>query len=536
LIVLPQRLRTDTTGWGYYGVLGHRMPTGCGCVSSVAVAPYDSDDDALEAYERDVLDRAPADSEFPEMPTEPNQPCTVDAYGFEIQLTPEQERARLRTEASAARRAPRWQVYRADLTDVKVRDFRSRRLEDKKSVDANLTALIRKGVPRDLRGRTWMQCSGAASRKENAPTGHYQSVVANAEKALKEVSEKEKESGKKDAKKKDEKKKDNKDKNKKGEDDEKQVDESQAQTEPSFGQILKPFAQQIDLDISRTFPENARYHGGEGNSGDNTRANSTKETGGREQVRRVLLAYAAEHPHMGYCQGMNYVAAFIWLAVGRGGDGTGDVDAVREATIDTHTDSSLNTPTTSEETTYWLFTSLLDDVLAPEIYARDVFGTLREFRVLQYLLAKYAPSVNKHFRKNDIDLVMLQSKWMLCVLTESFPSATSARVFDVLFAEGSKVWFRVVLGVLSRHSGTLREQNGLPEVMNGLVEVFRNQHDADGLLKYSFSKLKFFSRKTVDTLRTRATAELKEEKETERARLEKRREERDAKKERQGKK
>ena len=77
----------------------------------------------------------------------------VDAYGFELQLTPEGARARARCAASAERRAPRWRVCRDDETDAAMRDARGRRLAKKSSVDANLTRLIRKGVPRDFRRR-----------------------------------------------------------------------------------------------------------------------------------------------------------------------------------------------------------------------------------------------------------------------------------------------------------------------------------------------------------------------------------------------
>ena len=33
------------------------------------------------------------------------------------------------------------------------------------------------------------------------------------------------------------------------------------------------------------------------------------------------------------------------------------------------------------------------------------------------------PWLRTHFVKNDVDLVMIASKWLLCLLTESFPAA-----------------------------------------------------------------------------------------------------------------
>ena len=48
-----------------------------------------------------------------------------------------------------------------------------------------------------------------------------------------------------------------------------------------------------------------------------------------------------------------------------------------------------------------------------------------------------------------MDLCMLQSKWLLCVFTESFPAETAARVLDVLFAEGHKAWLRVCVAAVA---------------------------------------------------------------------------------------
>jgi hypothetical protein len=454
------------------------MPAGCVCVSSVSVAPWDSDDESLQAYELDVSSRTKGgdtetETEMPDL----NSTRAVDAFGFPIHVTPESARARARCDDSAARRAPRWQVYRDDPADTAARDFLSRRLASKKNVDAKLGALIRKGVPRDLRERVWMRSSGAWAAREKAGQGHYLNVVRDAEKGLKAFTEDTERSKEKRSSKDGKKKKDKGGTNKK-EAPEPEPENETSSSAPSPGSVLKPFVDQIDLDIARTFPENPTYHGDGSFPGQ-----------GQLAVRRVLLAYAATHPEVGYCQGMNYVCAFLWLAVGCGGDGgdafTGDTTITTEETT-RHTAAAEagtgnkataeagtgNTATAeaatgktaaTEETTYWLFTALLDDVLPSEIYARDVFGTLREFRVLKYLLKKHCVTLHKHFEHHGIDLVMLQSKWLLCVLTDSLPGETCARVLDVLFSEGSKAWFRVVTATLATNATYLKKQKGLPE-------------------------------------------------------------------------
>ena len=471
------------------------MPTGCVCVTPVAVAPYDSDDEALEAYEREVASRTsawePESSEAMPKPAAADSERTraVDAYGFELQLTPEGARARARCAASAERRAPRWRVYRDDETDAAMRDARGRRLAKKSSVDANLTRLIRKGVPRDFRRRAWMSVSGAASRRAAAPEGHYARVLRDVENALRE---------KRDEKLLDEKLLDEErgaTRIAKGDALAKKKNPNPRAEVPASGSSLRPIAAQIDLDIPRTFPENPRYHG------------AGAQGGGRAAVRNVLLAYAAEHPETGYCQGMNYVAAFLWLAT-----------EVAEETPEPETDGAEENSwrervTEREESTYWLFACLVDDVLAPEIFSRDVRGTLREFRVLSLLLRSRAPRTHAHLEKHDMDLCMLQSKWLLCVFTESFPAETAARVLDVLFAEGHKAWLRVCVAVIAMHGAAIRQTAHLPDAAAALARAFAEQHDADVLLKYahSFRKVGAFPREQIARHRAAAAAQLARE-------------------------
>jgi hypothetical protein len=171
------------------------------------------------------------------------------------------------------------------------------------------------------------------------------------------------------------------------------------------------------------------------------------------------------------------------------------------------------TETETEETTYWLFACLVDDVLAPEIFARDIRGTLREFRVLSLLLRSRAPRTHAHLEKHDMDLCMLQSKWLLCVFTESFPAETAARVLDVLFAEGHKAWLRVCVAAVAMHGDAIRRTAHAPDAAACLRRAFAEQHDADVLLKvaHSYRKVGAFPREVVARHRRAAVAQLARE-------------------------
>ena len=60
----------------------------------------------------------------------------------------------------------------------------------------------------------------------------------------------------------------------------------------------------MQQDLGRTFPSNAWV--------------STAE--GLAALRRVLLAFSAHSPRIGYCQSMNFLAAALLLALGRAED------------------------------------------------------------------------------------------------------------------------------------------------------------------------------------------------------------------------
>lgn len=58
---------------------------------------------------------------------------------------------------------------------------------------------------------------------------------------------------------------------------------------------------QIELDVTRTFPEHPFF----------------KERHGQQALTMTLRAYATHDPVVGYCQSMNYVAAFLLLVLNK---------------------------------------------------------------------------------------------------------------------------------------------------------------------------------------------------------------------------
>ena len=65
--------------------------------------------------------------------------------------------------------------------------------------------------------------------------------------------------------------------------------------------MQEKWKEQIKLDLHRTFPDNVQF-----------RPDGCDK---QLQLGRVLQAYSAHNPTVGYCQGMNYVAGLLLLVM-----------------------------------------------------------------------------------------------------------------------------------------------------------------------------------------------------------------------------
>ncbi|GJP71452.1 hypothetical protein CLOP_g2286 [Closterium sp. NIES-67] len=208
---------------------------------------------------------------------------------------------------------------------------------------------------------------------------------------------------------------------------------------------------QIDHDLHRTFPKHPRM--------------DTPES--LAALRRVLVAYSFRDSHVGYCQGMNYVAAYLLLVM------------------------------RSEEDTFWMLATLVENVLYDDCFAEDLFGVHVEQRVLKDLLKKKQPKLASHLDKVGFELSLVTTEWFLCVFAKTFPSETTLRVWDVLFNEGAKVLFRVALALFKMNEAELMTAQHLGDVVEVLNRASSRQFDPDILLQVAFDRLGTMSMSTI---------------------------------------
>eukprot|EP00931_Biecheleriopsis_adriatica_P047113 TRINITY_DN27136_c0_g1_i1.p1 TRINITY_DN27136_c0_g1~~TRINITY_DN27136_c0_g1_i1.p1 ORF type:complete len:424 (+),score=105.06 TRINITY_DN27136_c0_g1_i1:77-1348(+) len=143
-----------------------------------------------------------------------------------------------------------------------------------------------------------------------------------------------------------------------------------------------------------------------------------------EPLRRVLLAFAARKPDIGYCQAMNFIVATLLL----------------------HCD---------EESSFWILCSLVEDILPAGYFTSKMTGIRADLGVLNALICLYLPELQKHFSAHEVNIAAFATNWFLCLFATTLPLNTSQRLVDCLLHEGSEVLFRIALSLLRLCESTL---------------------------------------------------------------------------------
>ncbi|PIN01456.1 Ypt/Rab GTPase activating protein [Handroanthus impetiginosus] len=212
---------------------------------------------------------------------------------------------------------------------------------------------------------------------------------------------------------------------------------------------------QIDHDLPRTFPGHPWLDTPEGHAA----------------LRRVLVGYSFRDSDVGYCQGLNYVAALLLLVM------------------------------KTEEEAFWMLAVLLENVLVNDCYTNNLSGCHVEQRVFKDLLTKKCPRIAAHLEALDFDVSLVCTEWFLCLFSKSLPSETTLRVWDVLFYEGAKVLFNVALAIFKINEEKLLMAHQVGDVINIIQRSTHHLFDPDELLTVAFDQIGFMTTTTISKQR-----------------------------------
>ncbi|XP_078484325.1 TBC1 domain family member 2B-like [Ciona intestinalis] len=228
-------------------------------------------------------------------------------------------------------------------------------------------------------------------------------------------------------------------------------------------------SKQIELDLLRTLPNNRHF--------------ASMACPGVEQLRRVLRAYSVHNPSIGYCQGLNRVAAVALLYL-------------------------------CEEDAFWCLVAVVEQIMPPDYYSMTLTASQADQRVFRDLLAEKLPRLHRHFEAANVDTSLITFNWFLCIYCDNIPAETMLHVWDVLLYEGSKVLFRFGLAFFKSVEEEILQLNDYIAIFNFLRVMSHRMHDVRSLTQIAFQTLNHFPMRKIHRLRAlhleKVNAELRE--------------------------
>ena len=173
--------------------------------------------------------------------------------------------------------------------------------------------------------------------------------------------------------------------------------------------LTTSYENDIKKDIHRTFPEEAYF------------SSELFNYIGQEQLFRVLKAIAIYLPNVGYCQGMNFIVAFLLLVNGG-----------------------------NEQETFWFFVGLArsHDYLLMGFFERN-FPLLNLYHHVFYeVFKKELPKLHEYLSSQQIPDQLWITKWLLTMFLYSLPPCIVVRIWDYIFSENLFALIKVSVGLL----------------------------------------------------------------------------------------
>jgi hypothetical protein len=178
----------------------------------------------------------------------------------------------------------------------------------------------------------------------------------------------------------------------------------------------------------------------------------------REKIHNILNAVAKESPSITYCQGMNYIAAF------------------------------LLTITENEEESFYIFLSLLFYTEYGDLFINDLENLKKYFYVFERLINIFLPELYFYFIQNSINVSFFVSSWFITLFTTAFQYNTNIsnpkiflRILDLFIFSGWKSIIKIGLAVIKHFEPKLlflTDENLLHFLLNDIIKsgFFENEN------------------------------------------------------------
>ncbi|XP_058240661.1 TBC1 domain family member 1 isoform X2 [Hemibagrus wyckioides] len=199
-----------------------------------------------------------------------------------------------------------------------------------------------------------------------------------------------------------------------------------------YKELLKQLTSQqhaILIDLGRTFPTHPYF--------------SAQLGAGQLSLYNLLKAYSLLDPEVGYCQGLSFVAGVLLLHM-------------------------------SEEEAFNMLKFLMYDMGLRKQYRPDMIILQIQMYQLSRLLHDYHRELYGHLEQHEIGPSLYAAPWFLTAFASHFPLGFVARVFDMLFLQGSEVIFKVALSLLGSHKPLILQHDNLESIVDFIKSTLPN--------------------------------------------------------------
>ncbi|XP_039704722.1 TBC1 domain family member 1 isoform X4 [Pteropus medius] len=199
-----------------------------------------------------------------------------------------------------------------------------------------------------------------------------------------------------------------------------------------YKELLKQLTSQqhaILIDLGRTFPTHPYF--------------SAQLGAGQLSLYNILKAYSLLDQEVGYCQGLSFVAGILLLHMG-------------------------------EEEAFHMLKFLMFDRGLRKQYRPDMIILQIQMYQLSRLLHDYHRDLYNHLEEHEIGPSLYAAPWFLTVFASQFPLGFVARVFDMIFLQGSEVIFKVALSLLGSHKPLILQHENLETIVDFIKNTLPN--------------------------------------------------------------
>ncbi|XP_058519142.1 TBC1 domain family member 4-like [Ochotona princeps] len=133
----------------------------------------------------------------------------------------------------------------------------------------------------------------------------------------------------------------------------------------------------------------------------------------------------------------------------------------------------------SEEQAFEMLKFLMYDCGFRKQYRSDMMSLQIEMYQLSRLLHDYHRDLYNHLEENEINPSLYAAPWFLTLFASQFPLGFVARVFDIIFLQGTEVIFKVALSLLSSQEALIMECENFENIVEFLKTTLPDMNTSE---------------------------------------------------------